>query len=95
MRFVSVRELRNRSARIWKELKREQDLIVTSNGKPVALLSAISEDSLEARMATLRRSRAAAAVEALQEASLRTGKSRITPEEIEAEIAAVRKARRR
>ena len=47
MRFVSVRELRGKSAAIWKELAEEKDLVVTSNGKPIALLSATSEELLE------------------------------------------------
>ncbi len=93
MRFVSVRDLRNRTAKVWDDLGREQDLVVTSNGKPVALLSSISEETLEERLAESRRSRALAAVEALQRASLRSGKDRLTPQEIEAEIAAVRRAR--
>ena len=40
MRFVSVRELRGQSAAVWKALAEEKDLVVTSNGKPIALLSA-------------------------------------------------------
>ena len=95
MRFVSVRDLRNRTAKVWDDLGREQDLVITSNGKPVALLSSISEETLEERLAALRRSRALAAVEALQEGSVRSGKDRMTMQEIDAEIAAARKARAR
>ena len=95
MRFVNVRELRTRTAAVWKELKSEQDLVITSNGKPVALLSSVSEESLEQRLAANRRARAVAAVEEMQKASLRTGGFRITSEEINAEIDAVRKARRK
>ena len=47
MRFVSVRELRERSASIWKALVEEKDMVITSNGKPIALLSATSGESLE------------------------------------------------
>ena len=36
MRFVSVRELRGKSAAIWKELAQEQEMVITSNGKPIA-----------------------------------------------------------
>ena len=95
MRFVNVRELRTRTAAVWKELENEKDLVITSNGKPVALLSSVSEDSLEPRLAALRRARTAAAVEAAQLASLKSGRSRMSPEEIDAEIDAVRKARRK
>jgi len=93
MRFISVRDLRNRTAKVWDDLGREQDLVVTSNGKPVALLSSVSEETLEERLAGSRRSRALAAVEALQKSSLKSGKDRLTAQEIEAEIEAVRKGR--
>lgn len=36
MDFVSVRELRTRSAAVWDALREEKDLVVTSNGKPIA-----------------------------------------------------------
>lgn len=58
MRFVSVRELRGRSAAIWKELAKEKDLVITSNGKPIALLSATSEENLEESLVAVRRARA-------------------------------------
>ncbi|MBI4229248.1 MAG: type II toxin-antitoxin system Phd/YefM family antitoxin [Planctomycetes bacterium] len=95
MRYVSVRELRNRAAKVWRVLEEDQDLVITSNGKPVALLTSVSEDSLEGRIAALRRARAAAAVEAIQETSAREGRSTLPPAAIDAEIAAARKGRRR
>jgi len=95
MRFVSVRELRGKSAAIWKELAEEKDLVVTSNGKPIALLSATSEDTLEESLVAVRRARALAAVTAMQQASLKVGADRLSVKEIDAEIAAVRKGRSR
>ena len=95
MRFVSVRELRGRSAAVWKELAEEKDLVITSNGKPIALLSATSEETLEESLAAVRRARALAAVTAMQQASLKAGTDRLTRKEIDAEIEAVRKVRAR
>jgi antitoxin (DNA-binding transcriptional repressor) of toxin-antitoxin stability system len=95
MRFVSVRELRGKSAAIWKELADEKDLVVTSNGKPIALLSATSEELLEESLVAVRRARALAAVTAMQQASLKAGTDRLSLKEIGAEIAAVRKGRSR
>ena len=57
MRFVSVRELRSQSASVWKALSEEKDLVITSNGKPIALLSAIVEEDLEASLGAVRRAR--------------------------------------
>lgn len=95
MRFVSVRELRGKSAAIWKELAIEKDLVVTSNGKPIAVLSATSEETLEESLVAVRRARALAAVTAMQQASVKAGTDRLSEKKIESEIAAVRKGRAR
>ena len=94
MRFVSVRELRGRSAWIWKELAEAKDLVITSHGKPIALLSATSEETLEESLVNMRRARALAAVTAMQQASVKAGTDRLTLSEVNAEIDAVRKSRR-
>ena len=91
MRFVSVRELRGKSAAIWKELAQEQEMVITSNGKPIALLAATSEELLEELLAALRSARALAAVNAMQQASIKAGTDRLSAADIEAEIKAVRK----
>ena len=95
MRFISIRDLRSRSAEIWKALSKERELVITSNGKPIAILSAVSEETLEEALKSNRTSRAVAAVETMQRRSLCAGTDRMTGEEIEAEIAAGRKKRSR
>ncbi len=95
MEFVSVRDFRTRPARIWKELASHRDLIVTSNGRPVAILSATSASTIEESLAALRRARAELAVHALQSQSARMGKSRLSPRAIQAEIRAARRQRRK
>ena len=47
MKFVTVRDLRGKSGQVWKDLARERDIVLTSNGKPVAILSAVTERNLE------------------------------------------------
>ncbi len=95
MRFVAIRELRSRSAAVWKTLAEERDLVITSNGKPIALLSATSDDTLEESLSAMRRARAQAAVTAMQQASQKTGTDRMSPQEIAAEITAARRERTR
>lgn len=95
MRFVSVRELRGQSAAVWKTLANEKDLIVTSNGKPIALLSAMSDENLEESLSALRRARAQAAATAMQQASVRAGTDRLSLQDINAEIDATRRQRSR
>ncbi len=95
MKFVSVRDLRGRPGQVWTKLSRGQDLILTSNGKPIAILSAVSEDTLESSLMALRQARAGAAVERMQSRSVAAGTDKLTLDEINAEIAATRRARRR
>ncbi|MFB0515204.1 MAG: type II toxin-antitoxin system Phd/YefM family antitoxin [Candidatus Neomarinimicrobiota bacterium] len=95
MRFVSVRDLRSKSAQVWGQLADEKELVVTSNGRPIAILSAVQEDRLEETLAAIRRARAMAAVDAIQQRAAKMGLADMTLEEINAEIAAVRKNRRR
>jgi antitoxin (DNA-binding transcriptional repressor) of toxin-antitoxin stability system len=44
MKFLSVRDLRSKSADVWKGLAEERELVVTSNGRPIAILSVVTED---------------------------------------------------
>ncbi len=67
----------------------------TSNGKPVAILSAVSEDNLEKSFATARRARAVAVVEKLQSSSVEAGRDALSLEEINAEVKSVWKAKRK
>lgn len=90
MRFISVREFRGKSGDVWKELVEEQELVITSNGKPIAIVSAVSEETLEDSLRAIRRARAMAAVEAMQRQSAKRG---LEPDDVEAEIAAVRSGR--
>lgn len=95
MHFVSVRELSTRSATVWDILREEKDLVVTSNGKLIAVLSATTASTLEASLAALRQARAQLAVAAMQERARETGADRLTLEDVNAEIYAVRRQRRK
>jgi len=93
MRFVSVRDLRGKSAQVWGQLKDEKELVITSNGKPIAILSAVQEDRLEETLAAIRRARAMAAMDAMQQRALKMGLDTMTLEEINAIIEEVRRER--
>jgi prevent-host-death family protein len=43
MKFISVRDLRGNSAEVWKELPAEREMIITSNGRPIAILTEYEE----------------------------------------------------
>ena len=90
MKFVSVRDLRGKSAEVWKELPEEREMVITSNGRPVAILAAVNESNLEESLTAFRQARAVEAVAGLQRQSVARGTDTMSLEEIEAEIRAVR-----
>ena len=93
MKFVSVRELRNHTSQLWRDLAEERDLVVTSHGKPVAILSATTEESLERSLAEIRRQRARDALRDIQREAARRGLDRMSMEQIDAETKAARTRR--
>ena len=93
MKFLSVRDLRGKSAEVWRDLPNEREMIITSNGRPIAILAAISESNLEESLAAFRQARAVEAVATLQRRSADQGTDKITMSEIDAEIKNVRKKR--
>jgi antitoxin (DNA-binding transcriptional repressor) of toxin-antitoxin stability system len=94
MRFISVRELSRKPKEIRRKIKHEE-MVITSNGKPIAILSGVTEETLEKKLRAIWRSRAVIALEEMQKRSLKLGLDKLTDSEIETEIQAVRKARRR
>jgi antitoxin (DNA-binding transcriptional repressor) of toxin-antitoxin stability system len=94
MRFISVRDLSTKPKEIWNKIKKEE-VVITSNGKPIALLSGVTEETLEKTIRTIRRSRALVAIEDMQKRSIELGLDKLTDSQIESEIQAVRKSRRR
>ena len=86
--------MNTRPKEIWKRIK-EEDLVITSSGKPIALLFAVGEETLEKTLRMIRRSRALVALEEMQSKSLASGQDRVKDVEIETAVRAVRKARRK
>ena len=95
MKFLSVRDLKTKSSQVWKELAGQKEMIVTSNGRPIALLSSINENNLEQVLTAFRRARATNAVASIQYESTQIGTDKISMDEIDAEIGAVRSKRKK
>lgn len=93
MRFVSVRDLRSKSADVWRDLPNEREMVITSNGRPIAILAAVNESNLEEALNAFRQARAVEAVAELQRRSMVRGTNKLSLAEIEAEISEVRRQR--
>ena len=70
MKFVSVRDLRQRSSEIWGLLREKGELVITSNGNLIALLSDVNESNLEDYLRNVRRIRGTLAVNSIQKRSM-------------------------
>ena len=93
MNLITVRDLRNRSGQIWRRLAQEQELIVTSRGRPIALLTPIADGDIEKALVVLRRARAQVAVSRMRETAATTGADRMTLDEVNEEIHTARRDR--
>ncbi len=62
MRFITIREPRGKSTEIQRELPKEKEMVLTSNGKPIDILTAIFLDKIEKFFTIICRLRAMEAV---------------------------------
>ena len=95
MKFLSVRDLKTKSSQVWKELAGQKEMVVTSNGRPIALLSSVNENNLEQVLTAFRRARATNALASIQYESTQKGTDKISLDEINSEIEAVRSKRKK
>lgn len=90
MEFYSARELRTNTKSIWKELSNDNDVIITNNGKPSALMIGIPEGKFDETVRAIRQAKALAALERMRNESEKRGFK--TDKEIEELINEARKS---
>ena len=90
MKFLSIRDLKTKSAQVWKDLPEQKEMVVTSNGRPIAILSTINENNLEQILTAFRRARATNALASIQYDSIQKGTDMISMDEINSEIGVIR-----
>jgi len=88
MKLINSRDLRQKSGEVWKNIATE-DFIVTSNGKPIAILTAAEED-FELQLRAIRRARAEIALYNTQKEAAESGLDQLTDQEIAEEVKTVR-----
>ena len=95
MKFITVRDIRTSPAEIWKQLPEEQEMVITNNGRPIALLTPLSDETLEETLSAVRRARAVNAVHQMRRLARERGLDEMSEEDIQAEIDATRRERSR
>jgi prevent-host-death family protein len=93
MKFLSTRDLRNRPGYV-RELARDDDLVLTANGKPIAILVGVDEDEFEETARVIKQAKAQRALARMRRQAARRGVDRLPPKAIDSEIRAVRSKRK-
>jgi antitoxin (DNA-binding transcriptional repressor) of toxin-antitoxin stability system len=79
------------SSNIWKKLTTEREMVITNNGRPIALLTPLSDETLEDTVSAVRKAKAISAVKKMQEISVSLGNDKMPLEKINDIIKDVRK----
>ncbi len=91
MRFSSIREVRSNPKKVWEKLKDSGELILTSHGKPIALMLPVDEDSFEDVLYAVRYALSKNAVSNMRNLSIKRKSHRLSLDEINKEILFARK----
>jgi antitoxin (DNA-binding transcriptional repressor) of toxin-antitoxin stability system len=90
--LIAIKDLKQ-PRRLKQRLQAEKELLLTCDGRPVAVLINVDNaEDPESILQSIRDSRSRLALSRIRETARRTGVSRFTPEQIDREIAATRKA---
>ena len=95
MKFVTIRELRSKTASIRQDLMQAGEIVLTANGRPFAVMTPVSAETVEEEIQAIRRARTRAAIDGLRIAAKAAGVDKLAMGGIDAEVAAARRARRK
>lgn len=88
MNFYSVRDLRSETKNMWTDLRTGDDVILTNNGKPSAMIINIPEGGFDDVVQAVRQAKAMIALNSMRKKASRLGFQ--TEEEIDSIIRTVR-----
>lgn len=93
--MINSRDLSKRPAEVLKRVRKSGAVVITQNGQPAGLMFPTSARGIEADVDLIRRVRLAQAIDTVRTAAITSGAEQLSDSDIAAEIAAVRKARKR
>lgn len=90
-----MRELRQKTASLRSRLDEDEEVVLTANGKPIGLFTAIDPDNLEAELKAVRRARARVSLDRVRDAASEASASGMSTKQVDEVVAAARRQRRR
>jgi antitoxin (DNA-binding transcriptional repressor) of toxin-antitoxin stability system len=94
MKFISIRDLRNDTAGLRRDLQADREIVVTANGRPIAIMTRVDPDTVEEEILAIRRARARAALSRMRDRARSEGLDRLTMDQIDDVVARARRDRR-
>jgi len=94
MKFVNIRELRQNTGKLKATLKKSGKIVLTSNGKPIALVTPVTEESMEDELMALRKAELYMALERVRDKAKARGLDKLSIPEIDRIIQKSRKQRK-
>jgi len=73
MNFYSMRELRTESKSMWADLSRGDEVILTNNGRPSAIMIDIPEGGFDETVQAVRQAKAMIALNSMRQRAAREG----------------------
>jgi PHD/YefM family antitoxin component YafN of YafNO toxin-antitoxin module len=95
MKTLTIRDFRTRPRQAQKTLAEEREALLTSNGRPVALMLPVDVESLDEALEVLRRARALQALREIRREARQRRVARLGMKEIGSIINRSRKERRK
>jgi antitoxin (DNA-binding transcriptional repressor) of toxin-antitoxin stability system len=94
MKFISIRDLRSDTAGLRRDLQADREIVVTANGRPIAIMTRVDPDTVEQEILAIRRARARAALSRMRNRARSEGLDRLTMDQIDDIVARARRDRR-
>ncbi len=73
MKFITISEFRGNTAAVRRQLETEREIVLTTDGKPFAMLTSIEPDSVEEEVLAIRRAGARLAINRTRGHARKTG----------------------
>ncbi len=92
MKFMSAREFRVNVGQMRRDLERDEEVVLTANGRPLAIVSSVCPDVFDLELKAIRSARAKVALERIRASAEQAGTQDLSPSEIDSVIAEVRQS---
>jgi len=92
MKFITVRDFRTYPKKIWEELEKIQEMVITNNGKPIALLTPLYGSDFESTIKAVRQAKAKMSVDLMRKISVQKGNDKLSAKGLDEIIKKARKS---